>query len=109
MNNLFEPSSTLSVQENQVRGMSNTTYSKFVETRSSRRVDHVGIERAHLRRPVRRGDHGKTGGVIRQHDLEQLPVESVRPRLDFRQIETRLDDRDSRHRAVLEIEIHQAG
>ena len=25
MNNLFEPSSTLSVQENQVRGMSNTT------------------------------------------------------------------------------------
>jgi hypothetical protein len=26
MNNLSEPSSTLSVQENQVRGMSNTTY-----------------------------------------------------------------------------------
>ena len=42
MNSLFDPSSTLSVQENQVRGMSNTTYSKLVETRSSSRVTTSG-------------------------------------------------------------------
>ena len=70
---------------------------------------HVGIERAHLRRPVRRRDHGEAGGVIRQHDLEQLPVETVRPRLDFRQVQARLEIEIVGHRAVLEIQIDQAG
>ena len=47
--------------------------------------------------------------MIRQHDLEQLPVETIRPRLDFRQIQARLEIEIVGHRAVLEIQIDQAG
>ena len=71
--------------------------------------DHVGIERPHLRRPVRRGDHGEAGSVIREHDLEQLPVEPVRPRLDFRQVQAWLEIEIVGHRAILEIQIEQTG
>ena len=42
--------------------------------------DHIGIETAHLRWPVRRSDHGQTGSVVREHNFQQLPVEPVRAR-----------------------------
>src|SRR5450631_280299 len=64
---------------------------------------HVGIERPHLRRPVRRSNHGEAGRVIREHDLEQLPVETIRPRFDFRQVKARLEIEIVGHRAILEI------
>src|SRR6516225_3662909 len=53
--------------------------------------DDVGIKRAHLRRPVRRGDHRKPGRMLRQHDFEQLAVEPLGARLDFVEVEPRLD------------------
>jgi len=46
--------------------------------------------------------------VIRQHDLEQLPVETIRPRLDFSQVQPRFEVEIVGHRAVLEIQIDQA-
>ena len=71
--------------------------------------DHIGVERPHLRRTVRRGDHGEAGRMIREHDLEQLPVESVRPRLDLRQVQARLEVEIVGRRTVLEIQIEQTG
>ena len=92
-----------------MRGMSNTTYSKLVETQVEQARDHVGIERAHFRRPVGRGDHGKAGGVIGEHHLQQLPVETVRARPDFGEVEAWLKIEIVGDGAVLEIEIDQAG
>ena len=46
---------------------------------------------------------------MRQHDFEQLPVEPLRPRLDFAEIEARLEIEIVGAGAVLEIEIDQAG
>ena len=71
--------------------------------------DDVGIERAHFRRAIGRGDDCETRRVLRQHDLEQLPVEAFRARLNFIQIEPRLDVEIIGAGAVLEIEIDQAG
>ena len=71
--------------------------------------DDVGIERAHFRRAIGRGDDRETGRMLRQHDFEQLPVEALRARLDFIQIEPRLDVEIIGASAVLEIEIDQAG
>ena len=70
---------------------------------------HVGIEGAHLGRPVRRRDHRKAGRMMRQHDFEKLPVEPLRPRLDLLEIQPRLEIEIVGAGAVLEIEIDQAG
>ena len=70
---------------------------------------HVRIERAHLGRPVGRGDHREAGRMMRQHHLEQLPVEALRPRLDLAEIEARLEVEIVGAGAVLEIEVDQAG
>ena len=51
----------------------------------------------------------EAGGVVRQHDLQKLPVEPLRPRLDFLQVEPRLEIEIIGAGAVLEIEIDQAG
>ena len=68
----------------------------------------IRIERAHFGRTVRRRDHGKAGGVIRDHDIEQLLIEAVGTRLDFVEIEPRLEIEIIGAGAVLEIEIHEA-
>ena len=47
--------------------------------------------------------------MMRQHDLEQLPVEPLGTRLDLVQIEPRLEIEIVGAGAVLEIEIDQAG
>ena len=47
--------------------------------------------------------------MMRQHDFEQLPVETLRTRLDFAEIEARLDIEIVGACAVLKIEIDQAG
>ena len=69
----------------------------------------VGVEGAHLRRTRRRCDHGKAGGVIGGHHLQQLLVEAVRPRLDLRQVETRLEVEIIGAGAVLQIEVDETG
>ena len=46
---------------------------------------------------------------MRQHHLQQLPVEPLRPRLDLAEIEPRLEIEIVGAGAVLEIEIDQAG
>ena len=46
---------------------------------------------------------------MRQHDLQELPVEPLRPRLDFLEIEPRLEIEIVGAGAVLEIEVDQAG
>ena len=46
---------------------------------------------------------------MRQHDFEQLPVEPLRPRLDFLEVEPRFEIEIVGAGAVLEIEIDQAG
>ncbi len=71
MNRLFEPSSTLSVHENQVRGMSITTYSKCDDTRSSSRVTTSGSsERISAGRFGAAIDR-KPGRMMRQHDSRE--------------------------------------
>src|SRR5262245_43414510 len=50
----------------------------------------VGIERAHLGRPIGRRDHRKAGRMVREHHLHELPVEALRSRLDLAEIEPRL-------------------
>jgi len=52
-------SSTLSVHENQVRGVSITTYLKCDDTEVEQARHDVGIERAHLGRAVGRRDHAR--------------------------------------------------
>ena len=47
--------------------------------------------------------------MVRQHDLEKLPVEPLRARLDFLQIKPRLEIEIVGAGAMLEIEIDQAG
>ena len=47
--------------------------------------------------------------VLRQHDLQELAVEPLRPRLDFLEVEPRLEIEIVGAGAVLEIEVDQAG
>jgi hypothetical protein len=108
MNSLFEPSSTLSVQEPGARHVDDD----IVEVRRHQIEQprhHVGIEGAHLGRPVGRRDHRQPRGVVRQHDLQELPVEPLRPRLYLLEIEPRLEIEIVGAGAMLEIEIHQTG
>ncbi len=58
--------------------------------------DHVGIERAHLGRVIRRCDHRQAGGMIGRHHLQQLPVEPVRARLRAARIAEPADEIDRR-------------
>ena len=46
---------------------------------------------------------------MRQHDFQQLPVEPLRARLDFLQVESRLEVEIIGAGAVLEVEVDQAG
>ena len=88
--------------------MSITTLSKCDDTRSSSRVTTSGSnERISAGRL--RGDHRQAGGMAAKHDLEQLPVEPLRPRLDLVEVEARLEVEIVGAGAVLEIEIDQAG
>ena len=47
--------------------------------------------------------------MLRHHDFEQLPVEPFRARLDFAQVQPRLDIEIVGTGAVLKIEIDKAG
>src|SRR6185503_77076 len=69
----------------------------------------VGIERTHLGRPVRRGNDRETGRMIREHHFQQLPIETIWTRLDFRKVETRLKIEIVRDRAMLKVEVDEAG
>jgi hypothetical protein len=89
--------------------MSKTTYSKLVDTRSSKSRHNVGIERTHLGRPVLGGNDRETGRMIREHHFQQLPVETIRTRLDFRKVETRLKIEIVGDRAMLKVEVDEAG
>ena len=70
---------------------------------------HLEIEIAHLGRPARRRDHLQAGRMLGDHHLEQLPVEPLRARLDLVEVEARFEVEIVAARAVLEIEIDQAG
>jgi hypothetical protein len=69
---------------------------------------HVRVEAAHLGRTVRRRNHLKARGVMRQHDFEKLAVKPFRSWLDFFQVQPRFDIEIVGAGAVLEIEIDQA-
>jgi len=108
MNSLFEPSSTLSVHENQVRGFEDD----MVEVRRDeieQPSDDVGIERAHFRGPIGCSHNGQAGRVVREHHFQELPIETLGSPLDLAEIETRLEVEVVSAGAVLEIEIDQAG
>src|ERR1700694_721609 len=62
---------------------------------------HHRIKSAHLSGAVRRRNHRQSGGMIGQHYLQHLAVEPFRPRLDFLQIESRLEIEIIGARAVL--------
>src|SRR5204862_4510138 len=70
---------------------------------------HIGIERTHLRRPVRRGNDCKAGGMMRQHDFKQLAIEPVRPRLDLAEIEAGFEIEIVGASPVLEVQIVESG
>ena len=68
----------------------------------------VGVERAHLRRPGRRGEHAQAARMLRQHHVEQLPVEALRLVLDLGNVEARLEVEIFGAGALLEIEVDDA-
>ena len=82
-----------------------------IATRPDRAAASPRRDRTSASRPADCGaaTTARPGGVVRQHDLEQLAVETVRPRLDLAEVEARLEVEIVGAGAVLEIEIDQAG
>ena len=58
---------------------------------------------------VRRGEHAQAARMLRQHDVEQLAVETLRLVLDFGDVEARLEVEIFGAGALLEIEVDDAG
>ncbi len=71
--------------------------------------DERRFERAHFARLDRRGDQRQAGRMARQHDVEQLAVETLGRVLDFLDIEARFDIEIFGAGAKLEIEVDDAG